>query len=76
MKENISQPEDYDAFKEVVQGGWAEVWWCGNAECEAVIKDETRATTRCIPLDQPGGEGVCVRCGEKAAEMAIFARAY
>ncbi len=36
--------------------GWAFSWWCKNPECETKIKEDTKATTRCIPFDQPGGE--------------------
>ncbi|MBN2556304.1 MAG: proline--tRNA ligase [Anaerolineales bacterium] len=76
MEENTRKPEDYDAFKEAVQSGWADVWWCGEAECEAQIKEDTKATSRCVPLAQPGGEGVCIHCGKPARERALFARAY
>jgi len=76
MQENTHKPESYDAFKEVVQSGWADVWWCGEAACEAKIKEDTKATSRCIPLDQPDGEGVCIHCGKPARERALFARAY
>ncbi|HEV8440789.1 MAG TPA: proline--tRNA ligase [Methylomirabilota bacterium] len=73
---NTHDPRDYGEFKDVVERGWALSWWCGRAECEAEIKTETKASTRCIPLEQPGGEGVCVRCGQPATEKALFARAY
>ncbi len=70
------QPESYDEFKQVVEGGWAEAWWCGDESCESAIKEDTKATTRNIPLEQPGGEGKCIRCGKQASERAWFARAY
>ncbi|HPH96652.1 MAG TPA: proline--tRNA ligase [Anaerolineaceae bacterium] len=73
---HIFEPKDYADLKDIVQNGWALAWWCGSAECEAHIKDETRATTRCIPLDQPGGSGRCIYCGEPASEKVYFARAY
>jgi prolyl-tRNA synthetase len=76
QKENTHEPRTYDEFKEVVQGGWALAWWCGEAECEGTVKEETKATTRCIPLEQAGGEGVCVHCGKPAHERALWARAY
>lgn len=76
MRENTHDPADYAEFQEVVKAGWADVWWCAEADCEAKIKQETKATNRGIPLDQPGGEGVCIRCGDPARERAIFARAY
>lgn len=76
MRENTHDPADYTDFQEVVKSGWADVWWCGEEDCEAKIKQETKATNRVIPLEQPGGQGVCIRCGNVATERAIFARAY
>ena len=76
QKENTHEPRTYDEFKEVVQGGWALAWWCGEAECEATVKEETKASTRCIPLDQAGGGGSCIHCGNPAHERALWARSY
>jgi prolyl-tRNA synthetase len=73
---NTHEPKNYAEFKAVVEDGFARVWWCGDRECEAQIKEETKATTRCIPLEQPGGSGLCIHCGEPAQEVAIFAKAY
>ena len=75
-RENTQRPSDYLAFQRAIEGGWAEAWWCGEPECEAVIQQDTKATTRNIPLDQPGGAGSCIRCGKLAKEIAIFARSY
>jgi prolyl-tRNA synthetase len=75
-EEHTYDPADYDALKEAVTHGFANSWWCGDAECEAQIKEETKATLRCIPLEQEPGTGACIRCGEEAHERAIFARAY
>ncbi len=73
---NIHVVEDYDALQEAVKTGWAFAWWCGSADCEAKIKEDTKATSRCIPLDQPEGEGECVVCGAKAEKKTYFSRAY
>ena len=73
---NIREPKNYDEFKTMVDDGFARAWWCGDRDCEAKIKDDTKATTRCIPFDQPGGSGTCVHCGKPAQEVAIFAKAY
>ncbi|WP_298009834.1 MULTISPECIES: proline--tRNA ligase [Anaerolinea] len=73
---HIHDVKDYDELKQVVDEGWAFAWWCGSAACEAKVKEDTKATTRCIPLDQPGGSGKCVVCGEPATEKVYFARAY
>ena len=85
-------PGDYAEFGEVVPEGFAYSWWCGDAGCEAQIKDDTKATIRCIPLRQPFDKaqdkaqdtaleqepekGKCIRCGREANERAIFGRAY
>jgi len=75
-KSNTHDAKTYDDLKKAVENGFAFSFWCGSAECEAKIKEETRATMRCIPLEQPGGSGTCVYCGQPATERAIFARAY
>jgi prolyl-tRNA synthetase len=75
--ENIHEPEDYEAFKEVIAAdGWCYVWWKPNSENEAQIKEDTKATRRCIPMEQPGGTGKCIFSGEETTEKAYFARAY
>jgi len=73
---NTREVDDYVSLQEAVDEGFARAWWCGSIACEDKIKEDTKATTRCIPFDQPGGKGRCVVCGEEATEMAIFARAY
>ena len=73
---NTHDPKDFTEFNEVIKDGWAFSWWCGRADCEAKIKEETKATTRCIPFEQPGGEGSCIYCGQTAQEKVYFARAY
>ncbi len=73
---NIHDPKDYEALKEVVKDGWAFSWWCGSKECEARVKEDTKATTRVIPFDQPEGTGKCIVCGESAEKKVYFARAY
>lgn len=75
-KAHTHYPETYDQLREAVADGFAWAWWCGSPECEAKVKADTTATNRCIPLEQPGGSGRCIVCGEPAAEMAVFARAY
>jgi len=75
-KSNTAETADYGEFKKAVETGFAFSWWCGSGDCEAKIKEETKATMRCIPLEQPGGSGKCIYCGQPANEKAIFARAY
>jgi prolyl-tRNA synthetase len=73
---NTHESKSYAEFKATVEDGFARAWWCGDRQCEAEIKEETKATTRCLPLEQPGGSGVCVHCGKPATEVAIFAKSY
>jgi len=75
-KANTHDAKTYDDLKKAVETGFAYSFWCGSADCEAKIKEETRATMRCIPLEQEGGSGVCICCGRPATARAIFARAY
>jgi len=75
-KAHTYEPRDYAEFKQAVEDGWAFAWWCGERDCETQIKEDTKATTRCIPLEQPGGAGACIHCGKPAQEKAIFAKAY
>ena len=75
-KSNTAEPKDYGEFKLAVEKGFALSHWCGTADCEAKIKEETKATMRCIPLEQAAGPGECIYCGQPAPEQAIFAKAY
>ncbi|MHC4789596.1 MAG: His/Gly/Thr/Pro-type tRNA ligase C-terminal domain-containing protein, partial [Planctomycetota bacterium] len=75
-RERTVEADGYEQFRDAVAGGFALARWCGSVECEAKVKEETTATLRCIPFEQPGGEGPCVVCGERAAEQAVWARAY
>jgi len=74
--DNTSQPQSLADLYDIVQKGWAETWWCGSPDCELKVKEDTKATTRCIPFDQSGGEGSCIVCGASAKEKVIFGRAY
>ena len=67
-KSNTAEPADFEELKKAVEKGFAFAWWCGSGDCEAKIKEETKATLRCIPLEQPGGEGKCVQCGGQSKE--------
>jgi prolyl-tRNA synthetase len=74
---NIHPAADYEEFKQIVPNGWARAHWCGDIACEAEVKEDTKATSRNIPLDQGDvGPGVCIVCGQPAEEWAYWARAY
>jgi prolyl-tRNA synthetase len=73
---HIFDPKDYTELMEAVQNGWAYSYWCESAECETKVKEDTKATTRCMPLDQLEGHGKCIVCGEDAKRKVYFARSY
>jgi prolyl-tRNA synthetase len=75
-KSNTHTTRNIDELKTAVETGFALASWCGSGDCEAKIKEETRATMRCIPLEQHGTPGDCAACGKAAIDNAIFARAY
>jgi prolyl-tRNA synthetase len=58
------------------KGGFISAHWDGTGETEDLIKDETKATIRCIPLNNPQEDGVCVRTGKPSTQRVLFARAY
>ncbi len=70
------EPRNFEEFKAAVETGFARAFWCGDAKCEEEIKESTKATMRCIPLDDPGGAGTCVFCGKSARDRGVFGRAY
>lgn len=74
---NIHDVSSYDQLKQVMeQGGWARGWWAGTGDDEGRIKEETGATIRCFPFEQPGGKGKCFYTGQQAERVALFAKAY
>jgi prolyl-tRNA synthetase len=78
--EHLHEAATYDDLKRIVEDGWALIWHCGTRECEDKIKEETKATSRCFPLDlnpewEPAGRK-CAVCGKPAFGRAYFARAY
>src|SRR6185437_15866446 len=80
MDANTRRIDSYDDLRARMAGegggGFADIYWCGNAKCETKIREETRATCRAIPLNQSHPPGTCAVCGESATERALFAKAY
>ena len=74
----ITPVDSYTDFKKVLdeKGGFVAAHWDGTAESEAAIKEETKATIRCIPLDAKEEAGVCVYSGKPSTKRVLFARAY
>jgi prolyl-tRNA synthetase len=70
------EPKNLEEFRAAVEQGFARSYWCGDAKCEEQIKETTKATLRCIPLEQPGGTSTCIQCGKPSKELAIFGKAY
>jgi len=75
-KEHTYEAKNYEELKQGVEKGFVRAWWAGSREDEETIQEETKATIRCIPIEQPGGTGKCVYTGKTADKIAIFARAY
>jgi prolyl-tRNA synthetase len=77
-QENITEVNSYDEFKQVIagKGGFVSAHWDGTPETEQQIKEETKATIRCIPLDSKPEEGKCIYSGKPSQQRVIFAQAY
>ncbi len=81
--ENTRTVSSYAEFQQVMEEkrGFIFAPWCGNGECELKVKEETKATIRCLPLDSNNNvieaqEGTCIRCGSPARYNVYFARSY
>ena len=76
--DNSHYVDTYDEFKQMIEepGGFFYCHWDGTAETEARIKEETKATIRCIPLDQPIENGKCMVTGAPSTGRVIIAKAY
>ena len=75
-EDHTHRVNDYDVFRARVEEGFFLAHWCGSADCEARIQEQTRATIRCIPFDREVEEGVCILCGERSEGRVLLARAY
>ena len=75
---NTHTAKDYEEFKTIIttKHGFVKAMWCGDQACEEAIKEETGASTRCMPFAQEKIGDVCVRCGKPAKAMVYFGRAY
>lgn len=75
---NTHVADNYEEFKEILEtkGGFILAHWDGTSETEEKIKEETKATIRCIPLDAQQEEGRCIYSGKPSSRRVLFARAY
>lgn len=78
LAENTREASDYEEFKKIMTTtrGFIRAFWCEDADCEAAIKEETKASTRALPLDAPKETGICIHCGKPATHRWLFAQAY
>ncbi len=76
--EHTSSADDFDTFKQILEekGGFVKAHWDGTVETEKKIKELTKATIRCIPLDNEQEEGKCILTGKPSKERVLFAKAY
>jgi prolyl-tRNA synthetase len=75
---HITEVNDFEEFKSVLEdkGGFISAHWDGTAETEEKIKDLTKATIRCLPLDRVKEAGACVFTGKPSVGRVLFAKAY
>jgi len=78
LEENIREVANFEEFKEIIEEkrGLIRTYWCGNRDCEEKVKEETKATIRCIPFKQEKTSGKCIYCGKESSTLVYFARAY
>jgi prolyl-tRNA synthetase len=76
-EENTFNADSYEEFKELIErGGFVYAHWDGTSETEEIIKNETKATIRCIPETSEINEGKCVFSAKKSKQRVLFAKAY
>ena len=75
---HITEVNDFDEFKKILEtkNGFISAHWDGSSETENKIKDMTKATIRCIPLDNKVENGRCVLTGRPSTQRVLFAKAY
>ncbi len=78
LHEHTHSTDSYAPFKEIMKEsrGFISALWCEDPACEQKIKEDTKATTRCMPLDTAEERGSCVSCGKSATHRWYFAQSY
>ncbi len=78
LEAHISDAFTYDEFKDAVENkpGFIRAMWCGDEACELKIKEDTTATSRCMPFEQEKISDVCVCCGKPAHKLVYWGKAY
>ena len=77
-EDHTTEVSTYEEFKQVLneKGGFVKAHWDGTAETEEMIKTETKATIRCILLDEKSEPGKCIYSGKPSEKKVVFAKAY
>ena len=78
LSERIYDATEWAEFTQLIaeKPGFVRAMWCGDLACEEQIKDETSATSRCLPFEQEQLSDTCICCGKPAKHMVIWGKAY
>ena len=78
LESHMYEAKTYDEFKDTVANkpGFVKAMWCGDLACELKIKEDTTATSRCMPFEQEHISDVCVCCGKPAKKLVYWGKAY
>ena len=78
LTDNTRDAANFGEFKKIMETtrGFIRAFWCEDAACEAKIKEETKASTRLLPMHAKKETGACVHCGKPATHRWIFAQSY
>jgi prolyl-tRNA synthetase len=78
LTESTRQVDEYKDFKEIMESvrGLLKAFWCEDPACEEKIKEETKATVRCLPREAGAENGKCIKCGKKASYRWLFGLSY
>ena len=76
--EHVTKADSWEEFEKLLdeKGGFISAHWDGTAETEEAIKERTKATIRCIPLNNQEEKGKCILTGKPSSQRVLFARAY
>ena len=78
LKAHTYEAKTYDEFKDIIENkpGFVKAMWCGDEACELKIKEDTTATSRCMPFEQEHIADTCVCCGKPAKKLVYWGKAY
>ena len=78
LEEHTYTAQTYDEFKDIIENkpGFIKAMWCGDEACELKIKEDTTATSRCMPFEQEHISDRCVCCGRPASRMVVWGKSY